>query len=357
MSNPLGQEGQRQDGHDHHEHHDHHDHDHDHDHDHHHHAHDDHEPTRDGQSHRGHQHGSHQHGSHGHHHLPADFGRAFAVGISLNLVFVVIEAIVGWRASSLALLADAAHNLSDVAGLVLAWVAILVAKRSPTRRFTYGLQRGSIIASFINAVILLMAMGSLAWEAQPESFDAISVMAVAAAGVVVNGFTAWMFMSGSRDDINIRGAFLHMLSDALVSVGVIFSSAIFLWKGWMWIDPLVSLLIALIIVGGTWSLFKQSLHLMFDGVPAHIDVDKISMALRQLPNVSAVHDVHVWAVATSKVALTAHLVVREDPVGGDDLLIRAHETLKSRCGIEHATLQVESMAYSKGCHDCAGGLL
>jgi len=322
------------------------------------------------QHHHGHEHGhdhgschaDHHHGAHGHHHVPTDFGRVFAIGIALNLLFVVIETLIGWRASSLALLADAAHNLSDVAGLILAWSAIVVAKRTPTRRFTYGWQRGSIIASFINAVILLFAMGSLAWEAilrlqQPEPFDAMPVMVVAAIGVGVNGFTAWLFIKGSREDLNIRGAFLHMLSDALVSVGVIVAAALYVWLGWVWIDPLVSLVIALVIGWGTWSLFKQSLQLMFDGVPAHIDMDEITQVLTGIAGVNTVHDVHVWAMGTSKVALTAHLVLRDNTSSQDEVLRLALEAMDTKFGIKHATLQIESQSYSGNCHDCAVGLL
>jgi len=298
----------------------------------------------------------HDHQCGHHHHAPKDFGTAFATGIFINVVFVAVEAFYGWQADSLALLADAAHNLSDVAGLLLAWVAIIAAKRQPTARYTYGLQRGSIIASFINAVVLLFAMGSLAWEAamrlrHPQPYQADLVMYVAAAAVFVNGFTAWLLMSGSKHDLNIRGAFIHMLSDALVSVGVIISAAAYVWLGWGWIDPVVSLLIALAILFGTWGLFKQSLHLMFDGVPVHIDLDKLNTVLKHLNGVASVHDVHVWAMATSKVAMTAHLVLA-DGVRGDEVLRSALNDLRAQFGIEHVTLQFESASYAEHCHGC-----
>jgi cobalt-zinc-cadmium efflux system protein len=199
-------------------------------------------------------------------------------------------------------------------------------------------------------------MGSLAWEAilrfqSPEPYQAGTVMIVAGAGVIVNGITAWLFMSGSKNDLNIRGAFLHMLSDAFVSVGVIVSAGLYLWLGWDWIDPLVSLLIALVILWATWSMFKQSLHLMFDGVPVHIDLRKLTDTLKHMPGVLRVHDVHVWAMATSKVALTAHIVLREG-VKGDDILKQAVVEIQKKFGIEHVTLQLESASYSESCHGC-----
>jgi cobalt-zinc-cadmium efflux system protein len=296
-------------------------------------------------------------GGHAHQHLPKDFGRAFAVGITLNIFFVAVEVFFGWQADSLALLADAAHNLSDVGGLVLAWAAIIVAKRRPSKRYTYGLQRGSIIAGFINAVVLLFAMGSLAWEAvlrlqNPDSYNAPTVMWVALAGVFVNGFTAWLFLSGSKSDVNIRGAFLHMVSDALVSVGVIVSAAIYMWLGWLWLDPVVSLIIALLILAGTWSLFTQSLHLMFDGVPRQIDLDRLNAELLSVAGVKKVHDLHVWAMASTKLALTAHLVLADTPVKADEVLAVCSSLLAERFGIVHSTLQLESSAYSENCVYC-----
>ena len=294
---------------------------------------------------------------HAHHHVPKDFGRAFAVGIALNIFFVAVEVFFGWQADSLALLADAAHNLSDVGGLVLAWAAIIVAKRRPSKRYTYGLQRGSIIAGFINAAVLLVAMGSLAWEAvlrlqNPDPYNAPTVIWVALAGVFVNGFTAWLFMSGSKSDINIRGAFLHMVSDALVSVGVIISAGIYMWLGWLWLDPVVSLIIALLILAGTWSLFTQSLHLLFDGVPGQIDLDRLNAELLSVEGVAKVHDLHVWAMASTKLALTAHLVLADTHDKADEVLAVCTSLLAERFGIVHSTLQLESPAYSENCVYC-----
>jgi cobalt-zinc-cadmium efflux system protein len=290
---------------------------------------------------------------HDHHHVPANFNRAFAIGIALNLVFVVIEAVYGWKVNSLALLADAGHNLSDVAGLVLAWGGALAGAWRPDARHTYGWKRASILAAFFNALLLLLAMGSLVWEAlqrlrSPESVDASTVMAVAGIGILVNTATALLFMRGRAGDLNIRAAFLHMAADALVSLGVVLAAALYLWQGWQWIDPLVSLLIALVIVLGTWGLFRQSLHLMFDGVPDSVNLHQVRSALLALPGVQGVHDLHVWSLGSSEIALSAHLLVPAGPV--DDAFYRvAAGQLHDRFGISHATLQVVREAYMKSC--------
>ncbi len=307
-------------------------------------------------SHPAHEH-EHEHGhGHGHHHdhAPANFDRAFAIGIGLNLAFVAIEAWYGWQASSLALLADAGHNLSDVAGLVLAWGGALAGRLRPDARHTYGWQRASILAAFLNALLLLVAMGSLGWEAvqrlnSPEPIDAVTIMAVAAVGILVNGATALLFMRGRQEDLNIRGAFLHMAADALVSLGVVLAGGLALWLGWNWIDPLVSLLIAVVIVVGTWDLFRQSLHLLFDGVPARIDFHAVRACLQELPGVERVHDLHVWAMGSSRIALTAHL---ERPAGAPDdgFYRQAGELLQQRFGIEHVTLQVMRAPWQRHCN-------
>ncbi|MBS1197514.1 MAG: cation diffusion facilitator family transporter [Proteobacteria bacterium] len=290
---------------------------------------------------------------HGHTHAPATYSRAFAIGIGLNLAFVLIEAGYGWKINSLALLADAGHNLSDVAGLVLAWGAALAGRWLPDSRHTYGWKRASILAAFANAVLLLVAMGALAWEAlqrlqSPAVTEGVTIMCVAAAGVVVNGVTAALFISGSKSDLNIRGAFLHMAADALVSLGVVAAGALYLWQGWTWLDPVVSLLIALVIVGGTWNLFSGSLHLLFDGVPASIDLREVQQCLRHLPGVAEVHDLHVWAMGTQEIALTAHLVM---PAGhpGDAFYQTAACLLQERFGIAHPTLQIEFSSLPHGC--------
>jgi len=281
-----------------------------------------------------------------HHHEAPSFNRAFAVGIALNIAFVAIEAFYGWRVNSLALLADAGHNLSDVAGLVLAWGGTWAVKLRPDARHTYGWKRATILAAFANALLLLVAMGGLAWEAigrllsehAAVQAQGVTIMVVAGVGIVINTATALLFMRGSKTDLNIRGAFLHMAGDALVSAGVVVAGGFSLWMGWVWLDPVVSLAIAAIIVLGTWGLFKQSLHLLFDGVPDSVDPAAVHDCLAALPGVSRVHDLHIWAMGTSHIALTAHLVM---PQGhADDAFLRdATELLHDRFEITHVTLQ------------------
>lgn len=290
--------------------------------------------------------------AHEHHHAPANFNRAFGVGIALNILFVAVEAFYGWKVNSLALLADAGHNLSDVAGLVLAWGGALAGRLHPDDRHSYGWKRASILAAFINAIILLVAMGSLAWEAMdrlstPQPIEGVTIMVVAGVGIVVNTATALLFMRGSHD-LNIRGAFLHMAADALVSAGVVVAGGLALWMGWDWLDPVVSLLIAVVIVVGTGSLFKQSLHLLFDGVPANVDLPAVRAWLLSLPGVTRVHDLHIWAMGTSEVALSAHLVM---PGGHpDDAFLQSltHQ-LHDRFDIEHVTVQVVREPFTTPC--------
>jgi cobalt-zinc-cadmium efflux system protein len=325
-----------------------HEHEHEHEHDH------DHDAAGDG--HAGHaQAGLH----HGHAHgpvEPADFNRAFAVGIVLNLVFVAVEAFYGWKVDSLALLADAGHNLSDVAGLAVAWAGALAAGMRPDARYTYGRKRASILAAFANAVLLLVAMGSLAWEALgrlrvPQApADGVTLMVVAGLGIVVNLGTALLFLRGRHGDLNVRGAFLHMASDALVSAGVVATGALALVYGWPWLDPAVSLVIALVIVLGTWSLFRQSLHLLFDGVPEGIDLHAVRRELEALPGVVRVHDLHVWATGTTETALTAHLVMPRGNAG-DRFLEDATRRLQARFRIGHVTLQVVREPFMALCAD------
>ncbi|HEY8904773.1 MAG TPA: cation diffusion facilitator family transporter [Rhodoferax sp.] len=298
---------------------------------------------------------SHSSGGHGHSHAPANFNKAFAIGIALNIGFVLIEAFYGWRINSLALLADAGHNLSDVAGLVLAWGGTLAVKLLPNARHTYGWKRATILAAFANALLLLVAMGALAWEAvgrlsAPQTelqAQGVTIMVVAGIGILVNTATALLFMRGGERDLNIRGAFLHMAADALVSAGVVVAGALTLWMGWVWLDPVVSLLIAAVIVWGTWDLFKQSLHLLFDGVPDSVDPTAVRTLLLGLPGVADVHDLHVWAMGTSHIALTAHLVT--DTADTDALLREAEEELHEHFEIRHVTLQLETPAYAQSC--------
>lgn len=288
-----------------------------------------------------------------HNHSPASFNRAFGIGIGLNTAFVAIEAFYGWQVGSLALLADAAHNLSDVAGLLLAWAGALAVRLRPDDRHTYGWKRASILAAFFNAMLLLVAMGSLAWEAlhrlqSPHPVEGVTIMVVAGVGIVVNTVTALLFMRGSHD-LNIRGAFLHMAADALVSAGVVVAGGLALWQGWIWLDPVVSLLIAVVIVLGTWRLLTQSVHLLFDGVPSSVDLHAVRVFLQGLPGVTHVHDLHVWAMGTSEIALTTQLVM---PAGHPDdaFLQAATRALHDDFGIEHATIQVVRVPFSAPCN-------
>jgi len=292
--------------------------------------------------------------THDHDHAPANFGRAFAVGITLNVGIVLVEAIYGWRAGSLALLAEAGHNLSDVGGLVLAWGGMAAGRLRADDRHTYGWRRASIVASLANAMFLLLGMGALAWSAiqrllTPTPVEARTVMIVAAIAILVNAGTAAMFASGRKGDLNIRGAYLHMASDALVSAGVVLAGALYLWKGWRWIDPAASLIIAVVIVVGTWSLFRQSLHLLFDGVPEHLDVAAIRQRLLALPGVQAMHDLHVWALGTSEPALSVHLVTGPEAPTADALLHAVADELHEHFEIVHATVQLESEAFAQAC--------
>lgn len=297
----------------------------------------------------------HSHGhAHPHGHDPEVASqRAFALGVGLNLAFVAVEAGWGWHVGSLALLADAGHNLSDVAGLLLAWAGALAARRRPGPRHTYGFKRAGLVAAFVNALLLLGAMAWLAWEAlrrlgTPQPVPGGTVMAVAALGIAVNTLTALLFLRGSRDDLNQRGAFLHMAADALVSAGVVVAGALTWWRGWTWVDPAASLVIAIVIVVGTWGLLTESLHLLFDGVPAHVDLAAVRALLRAQPGVREVQDLHVWAMGTREVALTAHLIMPDG--GGDDAFLHAAAAaLRERFGIGHVTLQVQRAASSAAC--------
>ncbi|MDZ7812950.1 MAG: cation diffusion facilitator family transporter [Ideonella sp.] len=293
---------------------------------------------------------------HEHSHAPANFNKAFAIGIGLNIVFVAVEAFYGWKINSLALLADAGHNLSDVAGLVLAWAGALAGKIKPNARHTYGWKRGSVLAAFANALLLLVAMGALVWEAAgrlvspaPLAGDGgVTIMVVAGIGILINTATALLFMRGRENDLNIRGAFMHMAADALVSAGVVVAGALTLWMGWVWLDPIVSLLIATVILMGTWGLFRQSLHLLFDGVPDSVDPQAVHGYLMGLPGVTRVHDLHIWAMDTSQVAMTAHLVM-PDSRPDDAFLKTTTEALHDRFEITHVTLQVVQVPFTPPC--------
>jgi cobalt-zinc-cadmium efflux system protein len=292
---------------------------------------------------------------HSHDHAPrSDYGRAFAIGISLNLGFVIIETAYGFLAGSMALIADAGHNLSDVLGLVVAWAGTMMARSSPSPRFTYGLKKASILAALVNALFLLVAVGAIAAEAirrlfNPATADGATVMAVAAVGIVINGATALLFARGRAHDINIRGAFLHMSADAAVSAAVVAAGFLMLSTGQRWIDPVMSLAIAAVILWSSVGLLKESVWMSLAGVPAGIDVDEVEAELGSLDGVSAVHDLHVWPLSTTETALTAHLVAPD--AESDRLLVSARELLRARFRIAHSTIQVERRAPGE-CSDC-----
>lgn len=287
---------------------------------------------------------AHAHGHH-HAHTPHEFGRAFAIGIALNLGFVVIESAYGFIANSMALVADALHNLGDVLSLVVAWLAMALAQRMPSQTHTYGLKRATILAALINAVLLLVAVGAIVVEAlrrlaQPGDIATLTVMVVAAIGIVINGITARLFYAGRAKDINLRGAYLHMLYDALVSLGVMLAGAAIWFTGWRWIDPAVSLIVAGVILVGTWGLLKGSLGMSLDAVPRGITLAEVGRFIGQQPGVAAVHDLHIWPMSTTETALTCHCVM---PGGhpGDAFLVELARALHERFGIEHATIQIE----------------
>lgn len=292
----------------------------------------------------------HGHGHSGHHaHVPdapAGFGRAFAIGIVLNTAFVAIEAGYGIASNSMALLADAGHNLGDVLGLVVAWVAAALSKRHPTVRYTYGLRGSSILAALFNAMFLLVAVGAIAWEAvgrfaTPEPVAGKTVIIVAGIGILINSATAFLFFRGRRQDLNVRGAFLHMAADAAVSLGVVLAALAMLYTGWLWLDPAISVLIAALIIWSTWGLFKDSLAMSLGAVPATIEPAAVRRYLEGLAGVAGIHDLHIWPVGTNEVALTCHLVM---PGGcpGDRFLARTAAELVERFGIVHPTLQIET---------------
>ena len=299
------------------------------------------------------QHSAGQHGAHNHSHAPADYGRAFAIGVALNAAFVVGEVVYGLQAHSLALVADAGHNLSDVGGLLLSWGAFVLARRGASARFTYGLRRASILSALFNALLLFVGLGGVAWEAahrfaHAEPVAGKIVMAVSAVGILVNTTVALLFMRGREHDLNIKSAFSHMAADAVISLGVLIAGAVILFTHWLWLDPAVSLVIVGVILWGTWSLFKDALALSLDAVPNGIDPAAVRVYLETAPGVSGVHDLHIWAVSTTEAALTAHLAV---PAGSDWHAVteRVSGELHDKFGIEHATLQLEPAGTM---HDC-----
>ncbi|KXV76120.1 cation diffusion facilitator family transporter [Acetobacter cerevisiae] len=318
------------------------------------HAHDDHDHDHD---HDGHDH--HHHGfGHAHVHTPASFGWSFAIGIVLNVVYLGAEALWGILSNSLSLLADAGHNLSDVLALAAAWLAQHLSAKSPSARFTYGLRRSSILAALANAVILMLVTGGVAWESierlfHPAPVAGKTMMIVAAIGILVNGGTALLFASGQKNDINIRGAFLHMASDAVTSLAVVIAGGLVLMTGLTWIDPAISLAISVVVVLATWSLLRDSLDMALDGVPRSVDRDSVETFLRSQPGVADLHDLHIWPMSTTETALTVHLVREASlPAGQTETLLLQNTvaTLRTRFGIVHPTVQIESADYHPSCH-------
>ncbi|MBL8200771.1 MAG: cation transporter [Chromatiales bacterium] len=302
----------------------------------------------------------HNHGhGHGHDHVHGDAkGRAFAVGVTLNLAFVAVEAGFGLWADSLSLLADAGHNFSDVLGLLAAWWAVNLARRLPSMRFTYGLRASTIVAAFANAVLLIVAVGGISWEAlrrlaEPVPVGELTMISVALVGVVINLATAFMLSKGRHDDMNMRGAYLHMVADAAVSVGVAVAGVGIILTGWLWLDPVLSLAIGAVILVGTWSLFRESLRLSLHAVPAGIDAAMVMAYLQQLPGVREVHDLHVWGMSTTETALTAHLVMTSGHPG-DEFLRRVAGELEAKFRIGHPTLQIELADGSGACRFAPG---
>ncbi|MFK7841013.1 MAG: cation diffusion facilitator family transporter [Sphingorhabdus sp.] len=299
----------------------------------------------------GHHH-SHGHSSHSHHdrhgphgHMPANFSRAFALGITLNIIYIIVEVIFGLLSGSMALLADAGHNLSDVLGLAVAWAGAELSKRPPSKQFTYGLGGSSILAALLNGLFLLVACGAIAWEAierfsAPSAIASTTVIIVASLGIVINFGTAMLFIQGQKEDINIRGAFLHMMADAGVSAGVVVGGIVIYFTGLNWIDPLISLFIVGLIFWSTWGLLSEAIRMSLAGVPRDIDLEEVLDYLASLPGVQTVHDLHVWPMSTSETAMTAHLVL-PDGHPGRGFLADVQKEVKARFSIHHITIQIE----------------
>lgn len=307
----------------------------------HHHHHHDHDHSHDHDDHHGH--GHHHH----HHHGPKNYNKAFAFGIGLNITFVVVEALYGHFAKSLALMADAGHNLSDVAGLILAWGAVWLATKKPSAKYTFGLRKSTILSALFNALLLLMAVGIIIWEAvhrlmSPTPVETGMVMVVAGIGIVINGLTALLFFKDKDHDINLKGAYLHMAADALISLGGVISALVISYTSWNWLDPLVSIIIALVIIAGTWDLLKSSVHLSLDAVPMGINFLEVKKYLESVEGVSDVHDLHIWPMSTTENALSVHLTLKERELDNQKLL-EITKVLKENFKIGHPTIQFEAL--------------
>ncbi len=303
--------------------------------------------------HDGHDHHGHGHGLGGHSHAPASFGKAFAIGVGLNAAYLLAEAFWGFSVHSVALLADAGHNLGDVIGLLGTWLASWLSTRAPSGQYTYGLRRSSILAALANAIILLVVTGAIAWEAvlrliNPEPTGGLVIMVVAIAGIFVNGITAWLFMSGRKGDLNIKAAFMHMAADASLALGVAVAGAVIMATHWLWVDPAVSLVISAVIIIGTWSLLRDSVNFSLDAVPPDIDPAKVTAYLGSLPGVLELHDLHIWGMSTTETAMTVHLV-RSDIAAGEAMLSQISHEIRERFGVHHATLQLETAETAHRC--------
>lgn len=314
-------------------------------HDHHHNCNHDHSSTKDSHSH-----------SHGHHHHgPKNYNTAFIIGISLNSIFVIIEGLYGYFSNSLALMADAGHNLSDVAGLLIAWGAIWLATKKPTSNYTFGLRKSSILSALFNAIFLMIAVGIIIWEALHRLWtpslivEYKTVIIVASIGIVINSLTALLFFKDKDDDINIKGAYLHMAADALISLGVVISGVIISYTSWNWLDPVVSIIISLVIIYGTWGLLKDSMRLSMDAVPENIDPHAVKKYFENIEDVVEVHDLHIWAMSTTETALSVHLTVKKHSLENQKL-VKISSHLKDKFKIHHPTIQVELYEENFQCH-------
>jgi cobalt-zinc-cadmium efflux system protein len=296
----------------------------------------------------------HNHGHHHDHHTPKNYNAAFIIGISLNFFFVCVEAVYGYFSHSLALMADAGHNLSDVAGLLLAWGAFWLAQKKPTSKYTFGLRKSSILSALFNSIFLLIAVGIIIWEAfhrlwNPNPVNSQIVIIVASIGIFINGATALLFFKDKNDDLNIRGAYLHMAADALISLGVVIGAVIISYTSWLWLDPLLSIFISIVIIYGTWDLLKNSISLSMDAVPDGIDSLEVKKFLESIEDVCEVHDLHIWAMSTTETALSVHITVQRNHLDNQKL-IHINKYLKKHFKINHPTIQVEHFDEKFECH-------